>query len=533
MVDYVIVGAGSAGCVLANRLSADPAVQVVLIEAGGSNANLLYRMPAGFFPLMKAGKGNWNFETVPQPGLGGRTMYFPRGKVLGGSSSINGLVVSRGNPGDYDHWAQLGNAGWSWADCLPYFRKIETYPDGNAAWHGHDGPVAVTRVPLETMHPVSRAWIEAGVQAGHPFNPDPNSPDPYGMAQMQGNWRNGVRQSSAAAYLQPALSRPNLKVITQATVTRVIVEQGRAWAVEFVRKGALERIDAQGEILLAGGVVNSPQVLMLSGIGDPEDLQRHGIPVRHAAPGVGRNLKDHLAIALKQQLARPVSLLSSLKPLAMAKAFAQFMLFKSGPIMTSGLDSWAHLKTRPEVEYPDLQVYCVNLMYNDHGRDVIPLEGFMATLTGLRPRSVGRVSLASADPLAAPRIDPNYLSDADDLRTLRDGLRLCREIVAQPAFDGLRAEEYAPGRAAQSDDELDAYIRRNAMTLYHPVGTCRMGTDDLAVVDPTLRVRGVDGLRVVDASIMPDIVSGNTNFPTMMIAEKAAAMILQGSGVRA
>ena len=525
MVDYVIVGAGSAGCVLANRLSADPAVQVSLLEAGGSNSNLLYRMPAGFFPLMKAGKGNWNYETVPQPGLGGRTMYFPRGKVLGGSSSINGLVVSRGNPGDYDHWGQLGNHGWSWDECLPFFRRIESYQESSEAWHGRDGPVGVTRVPLEGMHPVSRAWIEAGVQAGHPFNPDPNSADPYGMAQMQGNWRGGVRQSAAESYLKPVLSRPNLKVLTGATVTRIIVEHGRARAIEFVRKGKVERIDADREIILSGGVVNSPQVLMLSGIGDPDELQRHGIAVRHALPGVGRNLKDHMSVTLKQQLAQPLSLLSSLKPLAMAKAFGQFMLFKSGPIMTSGLDSWAHLKTRPEIEYPDLQVYCVNLIYNDHGRDVIPVEGFMAAMTGLRPRSVGRITLGSADPLAAPRIDPGYFSDPEDVRVLRDGLRLCRDIVAQQAFDDLRADEYAPGAAVQSDDDLDHYIRQNAATLYHPIGTCRMGSDDLAVVDPKLRVRGIDGLRVVDASIMPEIISGNTNFPTMMIAEKAAAMI--------
>jgi choline dehydrogenase len=376
------------------------------------------------------------------------------------------------------------------------------------------------------MHPVSRAWIDAGVQAGHPFNPDPNAADPTGMAQMQGNWRGGVRQSAAECYLKPALSRPNLKVLTGAHACRVIVESGRATAVEYIRKGRIEKVSAAREVILSGGAVNSPQLLLLSGIGAAEHLGRQGIKVVHELPGVGRNLKDHVAVPLKQRLSQPLSLLSSLKPLAMAKAFGQYLLFGSGPIMTSGLDSWAHLKTRADLEYPDLQVYCVNLMYNDHGRDVIPEEGFMATMTGLQPRSTGRIELASANPLDAPRIDPCYLSDPEDLRVLRDGLRLCRDIIAQQAFSELRGAELAPGADATSDSALDAYIRDNAATLYHPVGTCKMGSDEWSVVDDQLKVRGVEGLRVVDASIMPGIISGNTNFPTMMIAEKASMEIL-------
>ena len=526
MTDYIIVGAGSAGCVLANRLSADPANKVTLLEAGGRDSSLLYRIPAGFFPLMQAGKGNWNFETIPQPGLNGRTSYFPRGKVLGGSSSINGMVVSRGNPADYDHWAQLGNQGWSYEDCLPFFRRIEDYPAGDPRYRGHGGPIKVTRVPFEVMNPVSRAWIEGGVQAGHAFNEDINEPDPSGVAQMQGNFADGKRQSAAACYLKPALGRPNLEVITGATVSRVVIEGGRATGIEYVRRGRLHRLAAEREVILSGGVVNSPQILQLSGIGAVDDIRPHGIKVIHELPGVGRNLRDHLAVSLKQRASQPVSMLKDLKPLAMAKAFAQYLLFKSGPTVFSGLEAWAHLKSDPAMEYPDLQIYCVPLMYHDHGRDVVMEEGFQAVLNASRPQSVGTIRIASADPLAAPLIDPDYLSAPEDIRVMRQGLRLCREIFAQAAFDDLRGSEYAPGASATSDEDIDQYIRNNAATLYHPVGTCKMGQDAMAVVDSRLRVRGLEGLRVVDASIMPNITSGNTNFPAMMIAEKAAEFIL-------
>ena len=530
MSDFVIIGAGSAGCVLANRLCADPSSKVTLLEAGGRDGNLLYRMPAGFFGLMRSGKGNWNFQTEPQPGLGGRTMYFPRGRVLGGSSSINGMVVSRGNQADYDHWAQLGNPGWSFQDCLPYFKKIENFPEGDPAWRGKGGPITVSYAPpLDQMNPISRAWIEASMEAGHAFNADVNAATPLGVALMQGNYSKGIRQSAAAGYLTPVLSRPNLTVITQALAQRVVVKSGRAIGVEYWRKGRREFLPASREVILAGGVVNSPQLLQLSGIGDPADILPHGIALQHELPGVGKNLRDHLAISLKTRITQPVSALGSLKPMAMIKALAQYALFKSGPTVTSGLEAWAHLNTRAGLEYPDLQVYCVLLMYNDHGRDVIPEEGFMATMNGSRPQSVGSLKIRSDDPAMAPAIDPNYLSDPEDLRVLREGLRLCREIVGQKAFDNLRGSEYAPGADVQSDAALDRYIRDQAFTLYHPIGTCKMGVDAMAVVDPELRVRGIDALRVIDASIMPNIISGNTNFPTMMIAEKAADKILSSA----
>ncbi|WP_374414989.1 GMC family oxidoreductase [Novosphingobium colocasiae] len=527
--DYIIVGAGSAGCVLANRLSADPACKVLLLEAGGSDGGLFYRMPAGFFELMKRGTGNWNFETVPQPGLDGRTIYFPRGKVLGGSSSINGLVVARGNAGDYDRWAQMGNPGWSWADCLPYFRRIESCPaSADPATRGHDGPVGVTWTSIDAMNPTSAAFIKGAMAAGHPFNPDMNRGDPSGVAQMQGNYRHGLRQSASACYLKPVLARPNLKVVTGALAAKVLMRSGRATGLAYGRKGRIITVEAARGVVLAGGVVNSPQLLQLSGIGDPADITPHGIAMVHELPEVGRNLKDHLAVTVKQRLTRPYSMLGMLRPLGALKALGQYLLFRSGPTAVGGLEAWAHLMSRPDLEYPDIQIYTVPLMYNDHGRDVIPEEGFQGVMNGSRPHSSGTIRIASADPAAAPLIDPRYLSDPEDLRVLREGIRLTRDIFAQDAYADFRGDEYAPGAACRSDAEIDAYIRATAYTLYHPVGTCRMGTDAGAVVDPDLRVRGVDGLWVVDASVMPDIISGNTNFPTMMIAEKAAEAMIAG-----
>lgn len=479
---------------------------------------------------MQKGIGNWNYESVPQAGLNGRTMYFPRGKVLGGSSSINGLVVSRGNAGDYDHWAQLGNAGWSYDECLPYFKMLESFPEGNSEFRGHSGPMAVTRTLIETMNPSSRAWIEGGIEVGHPFNADMNEKNPLGMAQMQGNYARGLRQSASACYLKPVLRRPNLKIITKAMVGRVLLddngEDKKAIGNEFKTGGIVEKLYANAEVILCGGALNSPQLLQLSGIGHPEDIKPQGIAVIHELPGVGKNLKDHIAIALKQRSTKPYSLLSAMKPLAAAKIIFDYLVFKKGPAAAGALEAWAHLKSTPDLAYPDIQIYSVPLMYNDHGRDIINEEGFMAVMNGSRPKSTGTVKIQSSDPGRTVAIDPRYFSRPDDLRVLRDGLRLSRDIFSQKAYEDFRGEEYAPGESVISDADLDNYIRNNANSLYHPVGTCKMGSDDTAVVDDRLRVRGVKSLRVVDASIMPDIVSGNTNFPTMMIAEKAAEYIL-------
>lgn len=525
IVDYIIVGAGSAGCVLANRLSADPSISVLLLEAGGKDSHPLFNVPAGFFVLMEQGKGNWNYHTTPQAGLHDRIAYFPRGKVLGGSSAVNGMVVSRGHRADYDHWAALGNSGWSYDDCLPYFKKIESVAGGDPAYRGLSGPIKVSITPPTKLNPISTAWLEGAQQAGHPFNPDMNGATTEGVAMMQGNYLYGQRQSASACYLRPALRRPNLQVLTQAHAARVIIDDGCACGLEYVRNGKTYTAHAKREVLLAGGVVNSPQLLQLSGIGDPADIEPHGISLVHTLPGVGKNLKDHLAVSVKQRATKTYSLLPALKPWAMVKSIVQYLMFKTGFAAVGPIEVWGHLRLRPDSALPDLQIYSQSLMYNDHGRDIIQEEGFMAVFNGCQPKSVGSIRLQSADPLQAPAIDPNYLSHPDDIRVLREGIRLVRQIFAQPAYDDFRGTEYAPGAQCLTDAQLDDYIRANANSLYHPIGTCKMGSDPMAVVDNQLRVHGIRGLRVVDASVMPDIISGNTNFPTMMIAERAAEMI--------
>lgn len=527
MSEYIIVGAGSAGCILANRLSADPSNKVTLLEAGGGDGNILYKMPAGFFGIMKAGIGNWHYECVPQVGLNGRTMYFPRGKVLGGSSTINGLVLLRGNQGDYDGWAQSGATGWSYDDCLPYFRKLEHHANGDTTYHGGSGPIGVTTAPpVEQMSPVGQAWYKAVEQAGYPVSEDLNGASQEGIGRPDANFADGVRQSSASTYLKQAIGRSNLQVITGAQATRVIMTGARATGVEYQRKGRRHVIETTGEVILAGGAVNSPQLLQLSGIGNPALLRQHGVAVVRDLPGVGQNLQDHAAFMIKQDMTKPYSALPYTQPLKATIALIQYALFKSGPTLSNGLEAMAFFKTRPELEYPDIQFHLLNLLYEDHGRKVIQHHGFMASANISRPYSRGTVNIASNDPMVSPLIDPNYFSDPEDLRTARAGLRMARELIAQPAFDEFRGKEYAPGSSVQSDDDLDQYIRNNANSIYHAVGTCRMGTDPMAVVDPQLRVIGVSGLRVADASIMPTVVSANTNATVLMIAEKAADIIL-------
>ncbi|MHC2437191.1 choline dehydrogenase [Bradyrhizobium sp. USDA 4451] len=525
MVDYVIVGAGSAGCVLANRLSASPDSKVVLLEAGGRDTNPFIHMPAGYLALMKSGSVDWHYHTDPQPHLNDRILFWPRGKVLGGSSAINGMVYIRGHVSDYDMWAQLGNRGWSAADCLPYFIRSEGREAGADAYHGGDGPLLTSRMK-EITHPLTRAWFEAGKQAGFPATDDFNAADQEGFGPVDSTIGDNRRASAARCYLHPVMSRPNLQVITKALASRVLVEGGRAVGVEYIRNGQLHALRAEREVILSGGAINSPQLLQLSGIGDGDHLQSLGIKVVHELKGVGQNLQDHLACGVKQRCTQPISFLKHTKPLGATKAFIQYVLTRTGPATSHGLEAMAFLKSQPDLVAPDLQYFFVLLMYSDHGRQITNEHGFMAYFNIARPESRGTIKIRSADPRQHPSIQPNYLEAQKDRANMRDGIRIGRDIIAQKAFDPYRGEEYAPGPRANSDADVDAYVRQTAETIYHPVGTCKMGSDPLAVVDDRLRVHGIEGLRVIDASIMPRLVSGNTNAPTIMIAEKAADFIL-------
>jgi choline dehydrogenase len=524
MYDYIIVGAGSAGCVLANRLSADPTTKVLLLEAGGRDTNPFIHMPAGYVALMRGGWIDWGYHTEPQKQLNNRKLFWPRGKVLGGSSSVNAMVYVRGCHSDYDNWRQLGNAGWSYTDCLPYFRKAETYERGADDFHGSDGPLRVSRPSVKSA--LSKAWIEAGQQAGYPYNDDFNGTTQEGFGPLDATISSARRASAAVCYLKPALPRPNLTVITKAQTSRILFEGNRAVGVEYVQDKQVHQIRAEREVILSGGAINSPQVLLLSGVGDGDHLREQGIKTVTDLKGVGQNLQDHLHSSVKWSCTQNITLFNNVKPLGAALAMAQYYLFKSGPSTTPGLEALAFLKSRPEVADPDLQYHFVMALYNDHGRDIVQRHGFMSYFNLSRPESRGYIKLRSTDPLAHPIIEPNYLESENDLRTLRAGLKISRDVIAQNAFDPYRGEELAPGPAVKTDKEIDDYIRQNSETLYHPVGTCKMGSDAQAVVDDQLRVHGVEGLRVVDASIMPRLVSGNTNAPTIMIAEKAADMIL-------
>jgi choline dehydrogenase len=532
VTDYIIIGAGSAGCVLANRLSADPAVQVVLLEAGGKDISPFIHMPAGYRQLMISGAVDWGYHTVPQKHCHGRTFFWPRGKVLGGSSSINGMVYIRGHASDFDVWAQKGNPGWSYADVLPYFKRAETWEFGEDEYHGGSGPLRTSRV--KEFHPLARAFFAAAQQAGYPRIPDVNVAEPEGFGPLDSTISGGRRSSTAYCYLKPALARPNLTVVTRAHASRVIVEGGRAVGVEYVENGQVKLLRAEREVILSGGAINSPQLLQLSGIGDGDHLRSVGIRTVHELKGVGQNLSDHVATEIQQACRAPISLLRELQPLNMAKSLLQYAMFKTGPVAHPGIQAVGFIKTRPEVVAPDVQIHFIMVMYGDHGRQLHKQHGYQPLINVQRPDSLGTVLIRSSDPMQAPAIDPNYLAAPEDLRVLRDGIRLTREILAQQAFDPYRGDELTPGPEVRTDAEIDDFLRHNCHTQYHPVGTCKMGPDPLAVVDHQLKVHGLDGLRVVDASIMPVMVSANTNAATIMIAEKGAEMILQdASGRRA
>ena len=520
--DYVIVGAGSAGCVLAERLSADPAKRVLLLEAGGRDWHPFIHMPAGIAKLATNTRLNWNYTTEPEPNLDGRRLWWPRGKVLGGSSSINAMCYLRGIASDYDEWARLaGDARWAWAQVLERFRRSEANTRGADAWHGADGPLSVA--DLRHRNPLSETFIEAAVAAGFARNDDFNGAAQEGFGWYQVTQRDGARCSTAKAWLGRARGRANLEIRTHALAQRVLVSGTRAVGVDYRQRGRLRRAEA-GEVILCGGALNSPQLLMLSGIGPPAQLRAHGIAVRSALDGVGANLQDHLDICTLQRSTRPISYDRTND---VAVAF-EFLLHRRGIGTSNIAECGGFVRTRHAVdERCDLQFHFVPALLDDHGRHRLDGCGYTVHACALRPRSRGHLALRSADPAQPVAIHANYLSDPEryDLAMMIEGVRLSRRIFAQAPFDDVRGTEIFPGIDGDDEAALEAFVRRKAETIYHPVGTCRMGADEAAVVDAELRVRGIDGLRVADASIMPTLPGGNTNAPTIMIAEHAADLM--------
>ena len=523
--DYVVVGAGSAGCVLANRLSEDVNVTVCLLEAGGADDNPWIHIPVGYVKTMAMPSLNWLFDTEPDAKTGNRAIPVPRGRVLGGSSSINGMVYVRGQARDYDDWAQLGNRGWSYEDVLPYFRKAE-HREGPAdeRFRGTGGPLNVADV--RETDPLLDTLITAAENLGYPHNPDYNGQSQEGFGYFQTTMKNGKRMSTARAYLNPVTTRYNLDVLTHAQTTRVIFEGKRATAVEFRHDGVNRRIEANKEIILCAGAVQSPQLLELSGIGQPERLRDLGIEVVHALPGVGENLHDHYMARMTFKIRGARTLNERVKGLPLLKEVARYVFSKKGALSIPAGIVYGFVRTRPELETPDVQYHIAHASFrNPKKRVPDDFPGLTIGPCQLRPESRGHIHIQSADPFEAPRIAPNFLHARADQQTLVAGMRVARALVSAEPLAAFVEAEVTPGDSAQSDDELLEYAATTGATVYHPVGTCKMGNDPNAVVDDKLCVHGIEGLRVVDASVMPRVVSGNTNAPTIMIAEKAADLI--------
>jgi choline dehydrogenase len=521
--DFIVVGAGSAGCAVAARLSEDPATRVLLLEAGGEDRNRWIHIPLGFGKTFADPSVNWCYETEPDPGAGDRRVFWPRGKVLGGSSSINGMVYIRGQAEDFYHWRQLGNTGWSFDDVLLYFRRSEHQMRGADRFHGTDGPLCVSDV---AQHPICEAFIAATTQLGFPRNDDFNGASQDGVGYHQTTTRNGKRCSTAVGYLRPAMQRANLNVVTGALTEKILFEGRRAAGVTFRRDGGLYTARAAREVILCGGAVNSPQLLMLSGIGPQEHLAGFGIPVVHHLPGVGQTLQDHYSAAIKLRCRLPITvndvMLSNARKL---KAGLEYYMFHRGPLSMISSPAALFARTRPELASPDVKCSISPFSAERPQDGLHRFSGFTMIAYQLRPESRGEIKLKSPDPSDAPAVYPNYLATETDQRTIVAGLKLCRQILATPNMQSFIEAEFQPGPAVKSEEELLDYARRRGGTVYHPTSTCKMGNDPMAVVDPQLRVYGADGLRVADASIMPTVVSGNTNAATIMIGEKAADMV--------
>jgi choline dehydrogenase len=524
--DYVIVGAGSAGCVLANRLSADGKHTVLLLEAGPKDTNIWIHVPIGYGKLFKEKTVNWMYQTEPEPGLNGRQVFQPRGKVLGGSSSINGLLYVRGQHEDYDRWRQRGNVGWGYDDVLPYFKKAENQQRGANDYHGSGGPLSVSDWRHED--PLSEAFVKAAVESGIPFNPDFNGATQEGAGFFQTTTRSGRRASSAFSYLRPAKGRANLSIETSALAQRILFEGHKAKAVEYKQNGNLRRARARKEVLVSSGAYNSPQLLQLSGVGPAELLKSHGIDVVLDAAGVGNDLQDHMQVRIVMRGQNCLTLNDVVNnPVRRMMAGVRYAMSRSGPLTVAAGTSGAFFKTSPRLASPDIQIHFIPFSTDKMGEKLHPFSGFTATVCQLRPESRGSLKIRSADPAAPPKIHINYLATEADRAAFIDGIRMLRKILAAPAMKRYTVDEVYPGSDKISDEDLLNFCRSTGSTVYHPTSTCRMGNDPLAVVDQRLRVRGIEGLRVVDASVMPDLMSGNTNAPTIMIAEKASDMILE------
>ena len=527
--DYIVVGAGSAGCVLANRLSADPANSVLLLEAGRRDLNPWLHIPVGYFKTMHNPAFDWCYMTEPDGGIAGRKLQWPRGKVLGGSSALNGLLYVRGQAEDYNRWAELGNEGWSFDDVLPYFKKSEDNDRGADDYHGVGGPQKVS--DLRLRRPIAEYFIEAATQIGIPFTEDYNGESQEGVGYFQQTAFNGFRWSTAKSFLRPARNRSNLTILTSAQATRIVLDGKRVTGVEYSQSGKLHRVECSKEVVLSAGAINSPQLLQCSGIGDRDWLNEAGVETIHELPGVGRNLQDHLQIRLVFQTSQRTLNDELNNPLKQLKVGIQYFLTRTGPLTLAASQVAIFTRSSDKAERPDIQFHMQPLSADKPGDGVHPYSAFTTSVCQLRPFSRGEIRIKTSDALEHPAIHPNYLSDDRDCEVAIGGIKVARRIAEAPALKPHILEEKVPGKKYQSDEELLQAAREFSQTIYHPTSTCKMGSDESAVVDSQLRVHGIEGLRVADASIMPEIVSGNTNAPTIMIGEKAADMILNANEI--